>query len=56
MDGEQHDEWSLFASREQHIEFIELHENEENLTLICRLQPGFPADKDLRTQYEWSLK
>ena len=20
----------------------------------CRHQPGFPADKDLRTQYEWS--
>ena len=53
---EQHDEWPLFASWEQHIEFIELRENEENLRFIraCRLQPGFPADKDLRTQYEWS--
>ena len=53
---EQHDDWPLFASRDQQIEFIELHENEEKATRIrtCRHQPGFPADKDLRTQYEWS--
>ena len=54
----EHDDWPLFASRDQQIEFIELHENEEKAARIrtCRLQPGFPADKDLRTQYEWSKK
>ena len=37
---EQHDDWPLFASRDQQIEFIELHENEEKATIdACITHP-----------------
>ena len=48
------DEFSILASREKKLEFVELGANEaeadSSLLAMCRRMEGRPADKDLRTQ------
>ena len=46
----------VFESREKKIEFVELLANGDlrSYLAMCRQVEGYPADKDLKTQYEWS--
>ena len=51
------DEFPFLASREKWIEFVELQANAGRssiLAIMLRPMEGYPADKDLRTQYEWA--
>ena len=50
------DDFPIAASREAMIEFVELKANGDvgSQLAVCRPMKGFPADKDLKTQYEWT--
>ncbi len=50
------EDFPLFAGREAKIQFIELHANPDRSSILnmCRPMEGYPADKDLKTQYEWA--
>jgi hypothetical protein len=47
---------SLLAGREAKIQFVELHANADRSSILtmCRPMEGYPANKDLKTQYEWA--
>jgi hypothetical protein len=50
------DDFPFLAGREAKIQFVELHANagRSSMLTMCRQMEGYPADKDLKTQYEWA--
>jgi hypothetical protein len=50
------EDFPLFAGREAKIQFVELHANADRSSILtmCRPIESYPADKDLKTQYEWA--
>ena len=49
-------DFPIFGTREKKIELVELQANEGRscvLAMCCPME-GYPADKDLRTHYEWA--
>jgi hypothetical protein len=50
------EDFPLFAGREAKIQLVELHANADRSSILnmCRPMEGYPADKDLKTQYEWA--
>ena len=50
------DDFPFLAGREAKIQFVELHANagRSSMLTMCRPMEGYPADKDLKTQYEWA--
>ncbi len=50
------EDFPFLAGREAKIQFVELHANADRSSLrtMCGRMEGYPADKDLKTQYEWA--
>ena len=49
-------DFPIFGTREKKIELVELQANEgrSSVLAMCCPMEGYPADKDLRTHYEWA--
>ena len=50
------EDFPFLAGRKAKIQFVELHANADRSSILtmCRPMEGYPADKDLKTQYEWA--
>ncbi len=50
------EDFPFLAGREAKIQFVELHANADRSSILTMSRPmeGYPADKDLKTQYEWA--